>query len=315
MEGVEIRIRGEWGEAVISEPRLSDGEKPELEVRVRLRTPEGEPVRLFGQEAFWAGVEFPEEGEAIVRFRLPVFLGGRKASGLRLDPESTARLREAFEALRREREALRAAWAAYVPEWVLVAQGGDTWRWYVWPDRDPPPGAGRNSTCQRLEELLERAAQARRPLHAELERIGEVSPPPRGFYAFGNRAYRVSREALEDLLRPEGEAQARQEAERRAAAEALAARVREREGQGGAVVAIVRCWECGRGRIVGRIDEAGRVVPMPPDLARRAEEALTRARRRSAARSRGEILATVGIDPDPALPFDFQVVGEEYCGC
>lgn len=303
MTEIAIEMQKDWGKVMLSDLRLAP--TGELGVKVQITTP-------AGVDEFFARVDL---GENVVRFYRPRVIAGRQAAGFRIDPEAAAQLRQTRDALLAERERELAEWQAYVPATVTVLQGGDSHAWYVFCDREAPEGAPPNPTCQRLEEALAMAARAGRRLHDELERVGEVIPAPPNLFTFLSRAYRVPREALEALLGPE---MARLQAARQkeaAAAEALAREVRELEQRGGALVALRRCWECGVADVVGRLDEAGRVRPLAPELRQRAEEALARAHARALRGAGEEPLAAIGLDPDPGLEFQFRVVETRYCGC
>jgi len=85
---------------------------------------------------------------------------------------------------------------------------------------------------------------------------------------------------------------AKKEAEQKQ--EAGLAEIREFRAEGGHVVALNVCWECGSNRILGEYDDSGRVVRMDRAVYSMAAEALGKG---------------------ASLRFTFKVLRSEYCGC
>lgn len=89
----------------------------------------------------------------------------------------------------------------------------------------------------------------------------------------------------------------------------------ERETNGVVVVALRRCWECGRTQIMGELKRGGRIERMPKDQWQKAVNAQSVAHTNSLQTAQGEVISSVGfINTDSS--FEFVVVDDDwYDGC
>ena len=83
------------------------------------------------------------------------------------------------------------------------------------------------------------------------------------------------------------------------------------------IVALRRCWECGRTEILGEYNDNYHVVRMQEQVYIECVAAQREGHARSMATvPAGEIISSVGFDPNPAHNFDFRVAENDwYCGC
>jgi hypothetical protein len=83
------------------------------------------------------------------------------------------------------------------------------------------------------------------------------------------------------------------------------------------VVAMKRCWECGRTQILGELDDNFGLVRMPEPIYRECINEQKSAHARSLATvPSGTLLSSVGFSPDPQSSFEFRIVESDwYCGC
>jgi len=89
---------------------------------------------------------------------------------------------------------------------------------------------------------------------------------------------------------------------------------KERRAQGYHVVLVKRCWECGRTKILGELDDEMREMRMSPEVY--AECVREQQTASLASVPAGTILSSVGFGPAPESKFDFRVIESDwYCGC
>jgi hypothetical protein len=89
----------------------------------------------------------------------------------------------------------------------------------------------------------------------------------------------------------------------------------ERESNGVIVVALRRCWECGRTQIMGELKRGGRIERMPKDLWQKAANAQGVAHAKSVQAAQGEIISSIGFENTDSR-FEFVVVDDDwYDGC
>jgi hypothetical protein len=280
----------------VRDPRVVQGQ---FVVRVLVNGQDRGPARLVrGDDVRLAFLEDQPDG----------------ARGVAVPPEAVPDLLAMEEQARREAAHAVAEYRGYVPETLEVAIGGDSHRWYVWPDREPPEcdPTAKPDIVQDIAAALHEVPDALRLV----ARIAVESTPARGLYTVDGLVHRVRTRDLLDLLRQHVERIRRAREDARHRAEEQARRARDLRARGGALVATSRCWECGRQEILGMLDESGRVVRMPHDLHLAAQDALRERQRRSYERAAAAgPPASVGVEPDPADPFDFVVIQERYCGC
>lgn len=92
---------------------------------------------------------------------------------------------------------------------------------------------------------------------------------------------------------------------------------RVKRAAGHHVVALKRCWECGRTQILGEYDDEFRLVRMPEPVYAACVAQQKRAHERSLSMvPAGTILSSVGFDPEPETMFEFRIEESDwYCGC
>lgn len=90
-----------------------------------------------------------------------------------------------------------------------------------------------------------------------------------------------------------------------------------KRAQGYHVVALKRCWECGRTVILGEYGDDFAIMRMPPDVYAACVEEQRAAHKRSLESvPEGTLLSSVGFVPSQESKFDFRVAeGDWYCGC
>jgi hypothetical protein len=83
------------------------------------------------------------------------------------------------------------------------------------------------------------------------------------------------------------------------------------------LVAIKRCWECGRTKILGELDDNFHLVRMSESVYAECIGEQRKGHERSLATvPAGTMLSSIGFDPDPASTFEFRCIENDwYCGC